>query len=104
NHNAAGRLKDMATNLKSSQGFAMNIISEAFIENANATAVDTPPEFDEWALSGLTKDKCVCNLISGQACSSADIVTSYKLIDIMHPVAGKHNSMLILAHIKYFHV
>ncbi|KAG1790136.1 uncharacterized protein HD556DRAFT_1191554, partial [Suillus plorans] len=51
----AGRLKDTATNLKSGQGFAMNIISEAFVENANATAVDTPPEFDELALSGLTK-------------------------------------------------
>ncbi|KAG1844409.1 hypothetical protein C8R48DRAFT_765353 [Suillus tomentosus] len=61
NHNAAGRLKDTATNLKSGQGFAMNIISEAFIENANVTAVDTPPEFDEWALSGLTKEKCVQN-------------------------------------------
>ncbi|KAG2054054.1 hypothetical protein BDR06DRAFT_955642, partial [Suillus hirtellus] len=59
NHNAAGRLKDTATNLKSGQGFAMNIISEAFIENTNVTAVDTPPEFDEWALSGLTKEKCI---------------------------------------------
>ncbi|KAG1857863.1 hypothetical protein C8R48DRAFT_775325 [Suillus tomentosus] len=39
----------------------MNIINEAFVENANATAVDTPPEFDEWALSGLTKEKCVQN-------------------------------------------
>ncbi|KAG1903262.1 uncharacterized protein F5891DRAFT_1276434 [Suillus fuscotomentosus] len=37
----------------------MNIISEAFVWNANATAVDTPPEFDEWALSGLTKENCV---------------------------------------------
>ncbi|KAG1905661.1 uncharacterized protein F5891DRAFT_621249 [Suillus fuscotomentosus] len=59
NHNTVGHLKDTATNLKSGQGFAMNIISEAFIENANETAVDTPPEFDEWALSGLTKEKCV---------------------------------------------
>ncbi|KAG2048443.1 hypothetical protein BDR06DRAFT_962678 [Suillus hirtellus] len=27
----------------------------------------------------------------------------HELIDIMHPVTGEHNSMLILAHIKYFH-
>ncbi|KAG2049905.1 hypothetical protein BDR06DRAFT_1011685 [Suillus hirtellus] len=51
----------MATNLKNGQGLAMNIISEAFVENANAIAVDAPPEFDKWALSGLTKDKCVPN-------------------------------------------
>ncbi|KAG1856249.1 hypothetical protein C8R48DRAFT_718979, partial [Suillus tomentosus] len=54
----------------------MNIISEGFVENANATAVDTSPEFDEWALSSLTKEKCV----------------------------REHNSTLILAHVKYFHV
>ncbi|KAG1904452.1 uncharacterized protein F5891DRAFT_1014915 [Suillus fuscotomentosus] len=54
-----GCLKDTATNLKNNQGFAMNIISEAFVKNANATVVDAPPEFDEWALSSLTKGKCV---------------------------------------------
>ncbi|KAG1842121.1 hypothetical protein C8R48DRAFT_738083 [Suillus tomentosus] len=52
-------LKDTTVNLKNGQGFAVNIISEAFVENANATAVDAPPDFDEWALSGLTKEKCV---------------------------------------------
>jgi flavin reductase (DIM6/NTAB) family NADH-FMN oxidoreductase RutF len=50
---------DTTANLKNGQGFAVNIISEAFVENANLTAVDAPPEFDEWALSGLTKEKCV---------------------------------------------
>ncbi|KAG1815376.1 hypothetical protein EV424DRAFT_1412429, partial [Suillus variegatus] len=46
NQNATGSLKDTTANLKNGQGFAVNIISEAFIENANSTAVDTPPEFD----------------------------------------------------------
>ncbi|KAG1870534.1 hypothetical protein C8R48DRAFT_670879 [Suillus tomentosus] len=58
NNIAAGCLKDTATNLKNNQGFAMNIISEAFVENANATAIDAPPEFDEWALNDQTKEKC----------------------------------------------
>ncbi|KAG1822277.1 hypothetical protein EV424DRAFT_1487683, partial [Suillus variegatus] len=54
----------------------MNIISEAFVENANATAIDTPPEFDEWALSSLTKEKCVKSLArQGKR----------KSIDITHP-------------------
>jgi hypothetical protein len=43
-----------------SQGFTVNIISEPFIENANGTAIDAPADFDEWSISGLTKEKCVC--------------------------------------------
>ncbi|KAG1807070.1 hypothetical protein EV424DRAFT_1428112 [Suillus variegatus] len=47
NHDATGSLKDTTMNLKNGQGFSVNIISEAFVENANATAVDAPPDFDE---------------------------------------------------------
>ncbi|KAG2056241.1 hypothetical protein BDR06DRAFT_953220 [Suillus hirtellus] len=75
NHNAVGRLKDTATNLKSGQGFAMNIISEVFVENANVTAIDTPLEFEEWALSSLTKEKCVQN----------KSLASRKARDLTHP-------------------
>ncbi|KAG1908711.1 uncharacterized protein F5891DRAFT_1180250 [Suillus fuscotomentosus] len=64
NHNATGSLKDTTANLKNGQGFTVNIISEAFVENANATAVDAPPNFDEWALSGLTKEKCIAPFAS----------------------------------------
>jgi hypothetical protein len=42
-----GSLKDTATNVVNSQGFTVNIISEPFIENANATAIDAPTDFDE---------------------------------------------------------
>ncbi|KAG2039334.1 hypothetical protein BDR03DRAFT_980849 [Suillus americanus] len=58
-HNVTGSLKNMTANPKNGQGFAVNIISEAFFKNANSTAVDAPPEFDEWALSSLTKEKCI---------------------------------------------
>ncbi|KAG1860063.1 hypothetical protein F4604DRAFT_1957834 [Suillus subluteus] len=36
---APGRLKDTIANLKNSQGFTGSIISEPFVENANATAI-----------------------------------------------------------------
>ncbi|KAG2112512.1 hypothetical protein DEU56DRAFT_842592 [Suillus clintonianus] len=94
NHSAPGRLKDTAANLKNSQGFTVNIISEPFVENANATAIDAPPGFDEWSISGLTKEKCVQIKAS----------RLYKSIDITHPVTGEQSSTLILAHVKYIHV
>ncbi|KAG2090213.1 uncharacterized protein F5147DRAFT_28591 [Suillus discolor] len=105
NHNATGSLKDTTANLKNGQGFAVNIISEAFVENANASGVDASPEFDEWALSGLTKEKCVQIRASRVKESAFSMECElYKSIDITHPVTGEHNSTLILAHVKYFHV
>ena len=52
----AGGLKDTTNNIKNStSGFVINIISEPFVELANATSIDAPPDVDEWSLSGLTK-------------------------------------------------
>ncbi|MBW0488841.1 hypothetical protein O181_028556 [Austropuccinia psidii MF-1] len=49
-----GHGKDTSENIKHSKEFVVAIISEPFIEAANYTAIDTPPEVSEWALSGLT--------------------------------------------------
>jgi flavin reductase (DIM6/NTAB) family NADH-FMN oxidoreductase RutF len=51
----ANRLSDTAQNIKQTKEFTVNIISEPFLEAANYTAIDSPPEVDEWALSGLTR-------------------------------------------------
>lgn len=105
NHSGPGRVKDTIANLKNSQGFTVNIISEPFVENANATAIDAPPDFDEWTLSGLTKAKCVQIKASRVKESAFSMECEiYKSIDITHPVTGEHNSTLILAHVKYIHV
>lgn len=105
NHSAPGRLKDTAANLKNSQGFTVNIISEPFVENANATAIDAPPGFDEWSISGLTKEKCVQIKASRVKESAFSMECElYKSIDITHPVTGEQSSTLILAHVKYIHV
>jgi hypothetical protein len=36
------------------------MVSEAFVENVNASAIDAPADFDEWSISGLTKEKSAC--------------------------------------------
>ncbi|KAG1786310.1 uncharacterized protein HD556DRAFT_1240541 [Suillus plorans] len=104
NNPAAGRLKDTVTNVKNGQGFTVNIISEAFVENANATAINAPPGFDEWTLSGLTKEKCVQVKASRIKESAFSMECElYQSIDITHPVTGEHTGTLILAHVKYIH-
>jgi len=105
NDSGPGKLKDTAANVMNSQGFTVNIISEPFVENANATAIDAPPGFDEWSISGLTKEKCVQVKASRVKESAFSMECElYKTIDITHPVTGEHSSTLILAHVKYIHV
>jgi flavin reductase (DIM6/NTAB) family NADH-FMN oxidoreductase RutF len=50
--------KDSLTNLQESGECVINMISEHFIEAANATSIDAPYGISEWPLSGLTPAEC----------------------------------------------
>ncbi|KAI7186802.1 hypothetical protein KC363_g6359 [Hortaea werneckii] len=52
------KAKDSLRNLMESGECTINIISEHFIEAANATAVNAPYGVSEWALTGLTPAPC----------------------------------------------
>lgn len=47
--------KDTSRNIRATKQFTVNIISEPWIANANACAIDAPSDVSEWPLSGLTK-------------------------------------------------
>lgn len=49
-----GRPKDTQRNLEETGECVINILSEHFVEAANATSLDVPYEISEWELSGLT--------------------------------------------------
>lgn len=49
-----GQAKDTATNILETGECTLNIISEWFIEAANYTATNAPPDVSEWDLCGLT--------------------------------------------------
>lgn len=50
--------KDTLKNLKATGECVINIISEHFIEAANAAAIDAPYGMSEWQLTGLTPAPC----------------------------------------------
>lgn len=52
------KAKDSLKNLMESGECTINIISEHFIEAANATSVNAPYGVSEWALTGLTPAPC----------------------------------------------
>ncbi|KAG7098654.1 hypothetical protein E1B28_000570 [Marasmius oreades] len=50
------RPKDTRENILNTKEFTVNIISENFIEAANACSVEAPAHVDEWIVSGLTME------------------------------------------------
>ena len=54
--------KDTSRNILSNKQFTVNIISEAWINNANVCAIDNPTNVSEWHISGITKAASVGNL------------------------------------------
>ncbi|KAI9705187.1 MAG: hypothetical protein M1820_005334 [Bogoriella megaspora] len=52
------KAKDSLTNLSETGECTINIISEHFLEAANATSINAPYGVSEWALSGLHPAKC----------------------------------------------
>ncbi|ODQ83257.1 hypothetical protein BABINDRAFT_164950 [Babjeviella inositovora NRRL Y-12698] len=49
-----GRFKDTPANILATGECTINIMSEWFVEAANYTCIDSPPDVSEWELSGLT--------------------------------------------------
>ncbi|KAI0915795.1 hypothetical protein AcW1_003704 [Taiwanofungus camphoratus] len=48
--------KNTRDNILATKTFTVNIISEPFLDAANACSIDAPPEVDEWLISGLTPE------------------------------------------------
>ena len=51
--------KDTRDNILETKTFTVNIISEPFVEAANACSVEAPARIDEWLVSGLTPEASV---------------------------------------------
>lgn len=50
----AAKSKDTLRNLAATGECVINIISESYVEAANATSVNAPPDVSEWDVAGLT--------------------------------------------------
>ncbi|ODO07382.1 flavoprotein oxygenase [Cryptococcus wingfieldii CBS 7118] len=97
-------LKDTSHNIKDTKEFCVSIISEPFIEAANYTSIDAPPEVDEWALSGLTQrsSETVSPPHVAESAFSMECEVSH-----WHDLVGsqgKTTSSVILGRIKRFQV
>ncbi|EJT97031.1 hypothetical protein DACRYDRAFT_102696 [Dacryopinax primogenitus] len=99
------RVKDTALNIATSKQFTVNIISEAFLENANIGALDAPGEISEWDLSGLTKEKSV--YVKAPRVHESAFSMECELaqsVDITPPGTPRPINTLFIATVKYIHV
>ncbi|KAJ3476045.1 hypothetical protein NLI96_g11432 [Meripilus lineatus] len=97
--------KDTRENIKSTKEFTVNIISEPFVEAANACSVEAPARIDEWLVSGLTpeasthvKPPRVKESAVGLECEL------YDFKDVAPPGAEKPTTTIVLGLIKYIHI
>ncbi|EJD03430.1 uncharacterized protein FOMMEDRAFT_156838 [Fomitiporia mediterranea MF3/22] len=73
-------VKDTRENIKITKEFTVNIISEPFIEAANATSINAPPEVDEFAISGLTPLQSVCGIYHHYARTPLNVIFSKDVV------------------------
>jgi len=103
--NGPPRFKDTARNIRDTQGFTVNIISEAFVANANVSSIDAPEDCSEWPLTGLTMEPST-HVKPPRVKESAFSMECelLQIVDIIHPSTGQATTSLVLGIVKYIHV
>ncbi|MEM7469530.1 MAG: flavin reductase family protein [Pseudomonadota bacterium] len=100
--NREGRLRDSRLNAEAYDEFVVNVVSEDFVEQMNATAVDVPPEVDEFELAGLTPEPS--KVVKPPRVKEARVSMEcrlYQVVDIGREVLS---GAFIMGEIVQFHV
>ena len=100
--NMEGRLRDSRLNIEAYEEFVVNVVSEDIAEQMNATAVDVPPEVDEFELSGLTP--VPCNIVKAPRVKEARISMECKLVQVVELSKEKLSGAFVMGEIVQFHI
>ena len=94
--------KDTLQNVEATGEFVVNIVSEEFAEQMNATAVDVPPDVDEFVLSGLTP--IASDLVKPPRVAESRAQMECRLHQIVHVSDKPGGGILVLGEVLRFHV
>jgi flavin reductase (DIM6/NTAB) family NADH-FMN oxidoreductase RutF len=100
--NLQNRRRDSRINIEASKEFVVNIVSEHFAEQMNATAVDVAPEIDEFELSGLTP--VPCEIVAVPRVAEAAVSMECKLVQIVDISQQVLGGAFIIGEVVRFHV
>ena len=94
--------KDTLENVKATGEFVVNIVSEEFAAQMNATSASVPPEVDEFELSGLTP--LASDLVKPPRVAESKAQMECRLHQIV-PVSDRPGGgILVLGEVLRFHV
>jgi len=99
------REKDTLRNIKDTKGFTVNIVSEAWVEQANAASVNAPVGFSEWKMTGLSKVDSI--LVKAPRVKESAFSMECELlqtVELTDPKENKVTTTLVLATIKFIHM
>ena len=98
-----GKTKDTLNNIRDTEEFAVNIVSEDFAEQMVSTSTDFEPEVNEFEVSGLTPEPC--QKIAPPKVAEAKISFECKLNKII-PVGneGPGGGFVVIGTIVLFHI
>ncbi len=94
--------RDTRKNIEATGEFTVNVVSEGFVENMNATAVDVAPDVDEFELSGLTP--IACDVIKAPRVGEAHIAMECRLLEVVEVSREVFGGAFVLGRVVRFHV
>ncbi|KIW00491.1 uncharacterized protein PV09_08012 [Verruconis gallopava] len=96
---------DSLRNVMDTKECCISVVSDSFIEAANATSINTPPHISEWSLSGLHPKQSKIVKPPHTAESAFSIELKYHSHqDIISPKKGVRTATLVLLEAVLFHV
>jgi flavin reductase (DIM6/NTAB) family NADH-FMN oxidoreductase RutF len=94
--------KDTLRNVKATGEFVVNVVSEEFATQMNATAAEVPPEVDEFVLSGLTP--LPSDLVRPPRVAESKVQMECRLHQIVTVGEKPGGGILVLGEVLRFHV
>ncbi|MFZ1941019.1 MAG: flavin reductase family protein [Terracidiphilus sp.] len=94
--------KDTLRNVEATGEFVVNVVSEEFAAQMNATAAEVPPEVDEFVLSGLTP--LASDLVKPPRVAESKVQMECRLYQIVTVSEKPGGGILVLGEVLRFHV
>lgn len=100
--NLESRRRDSRINAEARGEFCVNIVSESFAAQMNQTAVDVPPEVDEFELAGLTP--IACDLIDAPRVAESHVAMECKLLQVVDISQAVMGGAFVMGEVIRFHI
>ena len=100
--NREGRMRDSRLNAEAYEEFVVNVVSEEFVEQMNATAVDVPPEVDEFELSGLTP--APSKVVKPPRVAEAHVSMECRLFKVVEIARETLSGAFVMGEVVQFHI